>query len=98
MTVFLFGPLLYHCLQAHPSPKACQSHKSANNGGDTHNCGKHGTIDAVNNSGRSKIMVANRISLPVHKWRHEAQNRDIVSTDIEPFLGNRLPKSCADEK
>src|SRR5579864_4286995 len=23
--VFLFGPLLYHCLQAHPSPKVCQS-------------------------------------------------------------------------
>src|SRR5216683_3626233 len=23
--VFLFGPLVYHRLQAHPSPKACQS-------------------------------------------------------------------------
>jgi len=24
--VFLFGPLVYHGLQAHPSPKVCQSH------------------------------------------------------------------------
>jgi hypothetical protein len=30
--VFLFGPLFYHCLQAHPSPNLCQSHKSAERG------------------------------------------------------------------
>src|SRR5256885_16776031 len=32
--VFLFGPLVYHCLQAHPSPKACQSNKFAKTGRD----------------------------------------------------------------
>jgi hypothetical protein len=32
MMVFLFAPLLYHCLQAHPSPKACQSHILAKRG------------------------------------------------------------------
>ena len=38
--VFLFGPLFYHCLQAHPSPNLCQSPRDAQRDDKKENAGR----------------------------------------------------------